>query len=317
MKPDCEDCAHDDVLGCDGVCRAHFSRYLVSVHSCAHERTLCSETARIEISNLNRSCKRPIAAHFCAALTHTFCLSSSVAMEGKSDQVIGQVKEFYMPKEGGMLAVTRSINPESSDALIVVDCQNDFCTGGQLATRNGEEVVPVVNSLMRQDGWGVRVLTQDWHPPAHASFASSHPGKSPFESVTLSYDTQTLWPDHCIQGSNGAEFHPELILPSNALLVRKGFRPSIDSYSAFFENDHSTSTGLAEALRARGIQRVFVTGLALDVCVRATAEDAANAGFSVVLLEDATRAVPTDGGIEATRQSMLDHGVALSSATTL
>lgn len=228
---------------------------------------------------------------------------------------IGTVESFgYGARESDRVSETKNINPESTDALVVVDVQNDFCSGGQLEAKNGEQVVPLVNGLMKQSGWGVVVLTQDWHPPGHASFASTHEGKQPFESTTLSYGAQTLWPDHCVQHSTGAEFHPALALPADALIVRKGFRQAIDSYSAFLENDQQTSTGLAEALRERGIERVFIAGLAYDVCVRATAEDAAKAGFYAVLLEDATRAVPTPGGIEATQQSLQTHGVAVTTA---
>ena len=180
-----------------------------------------------------------------------------------------------------------------SDCLLIIDVQNDFCRGGALAVPDGDAVVPVINGLSAK--FASRLLTQDWHPPGHRSFASSHPGRPPFATVRLPYGPQALWPDHCVQGSHGAAFHPDLEVRDAQLIIRKGFRPAIDSYSAFFENDKSTPTGLAGYLRDRGFGRLFVCGLALDFCVAWSALDARRAGFAVVLLEDACRAIDTAG----------------------
>jgi nicotinamidase/pyrazinamidase len=196
-----------------------------------------------------------------------------------------------------------------SDLLLVVDIQNDFCPGGMLAVPHGDEVVPLVNRLAGK--FPHVALTQDWHPPGHLSFASSHPGRNPFETVTLSYGAQILWPDHCVQGTPGAEFHPALNIPHAALVVRKGFRRAIDSYSAFFENDRRTSTGLTGYLRERGLERVFLAGLALDFCVRYSAEDAHRQGFAVIVVEDACRAIDVEGSLDATRQSLAALGAAV------
>jgi nicotinamidase/pyrazinamidase len=187
--------------------------------------------------------------------------------------------------------------PRATDVLVVVDVQKDFCPGGALAVDRGDEVVPLINRLAR--GFEHVVLTQDWHPAGHVSFASSHPGKAPFDRVRLSYGDQILWPDHCIQGMPGAEFHPGLDIPQVALVLRKGFRVGIDSYSAFRENDRTTPTGLAGYLRERGFRRVVLAGLTLDFCVRFSAEDAHAAGFETVVVEDACRAVAAHGIAEA------------------
>ena len=178
--------------------------------------------------------------------------------------------------------------PLNTDLLIVVDVQNDFCPGGTLAVPEGDEVVPVINHFATK--FDHVILTQDWHPAGHSSFASAHPGKRPFETINLSYDDQMLWPDHCIQGTPGAALHDGLRIGHAELILRKGFRREIDSYSAFFENDRTTATGLAGYLRERGMTRCVVCGLALDYCVRYTAEDAAQAGFDVVVVTDACRA---------------------------
>lgn len=162
---------------------------------------------------------------------------------------------------------------DSRDCLLVIDVQNDFCAGGALAVPDGDAVVPVINAVGAH--FSHRVLTQDWHPPDHLSFASSHTGKAPFETMTLEYGEQVLWPDHCVQGSKGAEFHADLDTNSSALVIRKGFRRQIDSYSAFFENDHRTPTGLSGYLRTRGFERLFLAGLATDFCVGFSAIDAA------------------------------------------
>jgi nicotinamidase/pyrazinamidase len=188
-----------------------------------------------------------------------------------------------------------------NDALLVVDVQNDFCPGGNLAVPGGDEVVPIINALARR--FRHVVLTQDWHPAGHLSFASSHAGRKPYETIQVAYGPQVLWPDHCIQGTHGAAFRDDLDLPHAALVIRKGFRREIDSYSAFFENDHATPTGLAGYLRERGLQRLFVAGLALDFCVRYSAEDARRQGFDVIVIDDACRGIDVDGSVVATRAS--------------
>ena len=181
------------------------------------------------------------------------------------------------------------------EALLVVDVQNDFCTDGALAVPGGEAVVPGINRLW--DGYACKVLTQDWHPPGHASFASSHEGKQPFDTGRLDYGEQVLWPDHCVQGTPGAAFHPDLRTDGADLVLRKGFRPGIDSYSAFFENDRSTPTGLAGYLRERGVGRVVLTGLATDFCVGFSALDALASGFETVVLEDLCRGIDMEGSL--------------------
>ena len=202
-----------------------------------------------------------------------------------------------------------------SDLLLVVDVQNDFCPGGALAVPNGDEVVPLINQI------GQRVnhvlMTQDWHPPGHQSFASSHPGKQPFETVALPYGQQVLWPDHCVQGSEGAAFHRDLDLDKAELVIRKGFNREIDSYSAFYENDQTTPTGLTGYLRTRGFKRVFLTGLATDFCVNFSALDAAKEGFEALVVEDACRAIDLDGSLAAARSAMAEAGVKLIAADAL
>jgi len=181
--------------------------------------------------------------------------------------------------------------PDQQDALIIIDVQNDFCPGGALEVPQGDQVVSVINYITPQ--FQTIVLTQDWHPNGHTSFASSH-NADPFSTTTLSYGEQTLWPDHCVQGSNGAAFHPDLQTNDAALVIRKGMHPGIDSYSAFFENDKTTTTGLTGYLRQLGIKRVFCAGLAFDYCVRFTAEDAVKENFKTVVVEDACRAIDMD-----------------------
>jgi len=199
-----------------------------------------------------------------------------------------------------------------NDVLIVVDVQNDFCPGGALAVPRGDEVVPIVNRLAAR--FRNVVLTQDWHPRGHLSFASSHPGKHPFETIAASYGAQVLWPDHCVQGTQGAAFHPALDIPHAALALRKGMEPTIDSYSAFYENDRKTPTGLVGYLRERGLTRVFVAGLAFDFCVRYSAEDARREGFAVFVIEDACRGIDVDGSVASTRASLAALGVNCISA---
>lgn len=198
---------------------------------------------------------------------------------------------------------------QATEALIVIDVQNDFCPGGALAVAGGDEVVPVVNGLMAE--FGTVVLTQDWHPAGHASFASSHPGKAPFEAVHMPYGAQTLWPDHCIQGTPGAGFHPGLRTDPAALILRKGMNPGIDSYSAFFENDQTTPTGLAGWLRERGVRALTFAGLATDYCVAWSALDAARMGFAASVHLAGCRAIDLNGSLDAALADLRAKGVVL------
>jgi nicotinamidase/pyrazinamidase len=201
------------------------------------------------------------------------------------------------------------------DALIVIDVQNDFCPGGALAVADGDAVIePIVRVATHFEHI---VLTQDWHTRAHSSFASAHTGGLPFESVNVSYGAQTLWPDHCVQGTPGAEFHPALKLPRAELILRKGFRAEIDSYSAFFENDRRTATGLAGYLRERGIERVFLAGLAYDFCVGYSALDARRLGFEAIVLKDACRAIDLSGSVEKMEAEFANTGVVLASTAQI
>ena len=193
--------------------------------------------------------------------------------------------------------------------LLVVDVQNDFCPGGALAVEGGDEVIPVIHRIAPH--FEHIILTQDWHPPGHHSFACAHAGKCPFEQVRVSYGEQTLWPDHCVQSTPGAEFHPELKLARAELILRKGFRPEIDSYSAFFENDHATTTGLNAYLRERGLKRVFLAGLAYDYCVGFSALDARRLGFPVIIIRDACRAIDLNGSVAAIEKELAAAGVEL------
>jgi nicotinamidase/pyrazinamidase len=195
-----------------------------------------------------------------------------------------------------------------SDAcLVVVDVQNDFIPGGALAVPRGDEVVPAINRLMAR--FENVVLTQDWHPRRHASFASSHAGKKPFETIELPYGTQVLWPDHCVQGTSGAAFHPDLDLTKAQLVIRKGHHRDIDSYSAFLEADRKTATGLAGYLKERGFRKLHVCGLATDFCVAWTALDARAAGFDTTVIEDASRAIDLDGSLARAWDDMAAAGV--------
>lgn len=197
----------------------------------------------------------------------------------------------------------------ASDALIVVDLQNDFCPGGALAVAGGDEIVPLVNDMIRHAEHVL--LTQDWHPAGHSSFASSHADRQAFESIDMPYGAQTLWPDHCIQGSKGAAFHTGLAWTKAELVVRKGFRPGIDSYSAFFENDRLTPTGLAGYLRERGISEITLVGLATDFCVAYSALDAVSHGFVTNVRLDACRAIDLNGSLDLMIGKMRDAGVTL------
>jgi nicotinamidase/pyrazinamidase len=194
-------------------------------------------------------------------------------------------------------------------ALVVIDVQNDFCPGGALAVAGGDEIVPLINQLSRD--YEHVILTQDWHPAGHSSFASSHKGRRPLETIMMSYGEQTLWPDHCIQGTDGAAFHPWLEWTKAELILRKGFRKGIDSYSAFFENDHRTPTGLAGYLGERGISQVTLAGLATDYCVAYSALDAARLGFKVTVRLDCCRAIDLGGSLQRMTVKMRDAGVKL------
>ena len=199
---------------------------------------------------------------------------------------------------------------DADESLIVVDVQNDFCPGGALAVPDGDEILPGINSLMEE--YRSTILTQDWHPADHMSFASQHPGKEPFDTTDMSYGTQVLWPDHCAQGTSGAEFRAGLRTDRANLIVRKGFRREVDSYSAFFENDRTTPTGLEGYLRSCGLTKLTLVGLATDFCVRWSAVDAAGLGFDVAVVQDLCRAIDLDGSLSAARQEMADAGVILS-----
>ena len=201
----------------------------------------------------------------------------------------------------------RRASRNDREVLIVVDVQNDFCPAGALAIPDGDAIVPAVNRLASE--FSHIVLTQDWHPPGHASFAGSHPGRRPFETIELDYGPQTLWPDHCVQGTKGAAFHPGLEVPSAELVLRKGFRSEIDSYSAFRENDRATPTGLAGYLRERGFDHITLCGLATDYCVLYSALDARAAGFTVELAAKACRGIDLDGSLDSALQAMARAGV--------
>lgn len=196
---------------------------------------------------------------------------------------------------------------DARTALIVVDVQNDFCPGGNLAVAGGDEIVPLVNALGKR--FATVVLTQDWHPAGHSSFASSHPGRAPFETVEMPYGTQVLWPDHCVQGSAGAAFHQGLDLTLAQAVIRKGYRREVDSYSGFVEADRTTPTGLGGYLKERGVARVAVVGLATDFCVNWTAQDAARHGFETVVVEEACRAIDLEGSLGCAWAEMTALGV--------
>ena len=198
---------------------------------------------------------------------------------------------------------------DDRDVLVIVDIQNDFCPGGALAVPHGDQIVPAVNRLAAE--FAHVVLTQDWHPRDHASFASSHAGKTPFDTIDVSYGQQILWPDHCVQGTRGAAFHPDLDVPRAELVLRKGFRTAIDSYSAFFENDHRTPTGLVGYLKERRFERITLCGLATDFCVFYSALDGRRAGFEVTVATDACRGINVDGSLDGAMRSMKEAGVIL------
>ena len=203
----------------------------------------------------------------------------------------------------------------SADVLLVVDVQNDFCPGGALAVPDGDAVIPIIHRVAPK--FEHVVLTQDWHTADHFSFASAHPGKQPFEQIETSYGPQTLWPDHCVQGTGGADFHPALQLSRAELILRKGFHRNIDSYSAFFENDRTTPTGLAGYLRERGLTRVFLAGLAYDYCVGYSALDGQRLGFPAVILRDACRSIDLNGSVEVIERAFAQAGVQRMNTTDL
>jgi len=195
----------------------------------------------------------------------------------------------------------------TDDLLLVIDVQNDFCPGGALAVADGDAVVPMINRLAPR--FAHVALTQDWHPPGHSSFATSHPQAALFQTITMAYGPQTLWPDHCVQGTGGAAFHSQLATERAELIIRKGFRREIDSYSAFYENDRRTPTGLAGYLRERGLQRIFLVGLATDYCVHYSAVDARRLGFEAVVIESGCRAIDLAGSLASAWSSMSEAGV--------
>src|SRR5258707_4522999 len=199
------------------------------------------------------------------------------------------------------------MRPGDDDLLLIIDVQNDFCPGGALAVADGDAVVPIINRLAER--FVHIALTQDWHPCGHSSFATSHPGSAPFETISMPYGRQTLWPDHCVQGTPRADFHPQLVTERAALVIRKGFHPEIDSYSAFHENDRRTPTGLAGYLRERGLRRIFLAGLATDFCVHYSAVDARRLGFEAVVVEAGCRAIDLAGSPDAPWTAMDAAGV--------
>jgi nicotinamidase/pyrazinamidase len=200
-------------------------------------------------------------------------------------------------------------DPGERDVLIVTDPQRDFCPGGALAVPEGDRIMPAINRLARR--FAHVVITQDWHPPGHMSFASVYPGKHPFETIEVGYGPQTLWPDHCVQNTPGAAFHPALDIPHAELVIRKGYHRGIDSYSAFRENDRKTPTGLAGYLRERGFERVTLCGLATDFCVFFSAMDAREAGFEAAVVLEASRGIDLDGSLARALSTMRDAGIEL------
>lgn len=211
--------------------------------------------------------------------------------------------------------MTGAISIASTDVLLTVDIQNDFCPGGALPVSDGHLVIPVINRLAGH--FRHVVLTQDWHPPGHTSFASRHPGRNVYQTINLSYGPQILWPDHCVQGTHGAEFVRELQIPHAELVLRKGYAPEIDSYSAFYENDRKTPTGLGGYLRERGFTRLFIAGLAFDFCVQYSAEDAHRSGFTVLVVEDACRAIDVAGSATRSREILASLGIMLVSSAAI
>ena len=230
-------------------------------------------------------------------------------MDSKRRESLKAVAAFGVLALGGIghRVWAAPIKPASDSVLIVVDVQNCFVTGGTLAVKGGEQVVPIINKLAKV--FDNVVVTQDWHTVGHASFASSHPGKKPFEMTKLRYGNQVLWPDHCVQGTQDAALHKDIDIPQAQLVIRKGFHKDTDSYSAFTEADGKTSTGLAAYLKARGIKEVYVAGLATDFCVAWTALDARKAGFKAAVIEDASRGIDLNGSVAKAWADMAKAGV--------
>jgi len=199
------------------------------------------------------------------------------------------------------------VKPGSRDVLLVVDVQNDFIPGGALAVKEGDVIVPLVNQLGA--GFEHVILTQDWHTPGHVSFASAHAGKKPFETISLDYGTQVLWPDHCVHGTPGADFHKDLKIPHAELIIRKGYRKQMDSYSAFYEADGKTTTGLAGYVKDRGFRQVYLVGLATDFCVCWSALDARKVGLGATVIEDACRGIDSNGSLDKAWAQMTKAGV--------
>jgi nicotinamidase/pyrazinamidase len=224
-----------------------------------------------------------------------------------SEESLQPVESGVIPsiKAGGRSR--RAASQAENRVLLAVDLQNDFCPDGALAVPEGDLVIPIINELAKR--FKHVVVTQDWHCPDHLSFASSHPGRKPLDRTELSYGEQILWPDHCVQGTRGAEFHPDLNIPHCELILRKGYHREIDSYSAFFENDRRTPTGLCGCLRERGLTRLFIAGLATDFCVAYSALDARKLGFEVTVIESACRGIDVAGSLEAAWKQMLEAGV--------
>jgi nicotinamidase/pyrazinamidase len=210
-------------------------------------------------------------------------------------------------RSAGAQTGSKKMKPTGQDALLVIDVQNCFTPGGSLAVKEGDQIIPLINRLA--PAFEHVILTQDWHTPGHISFASSHAGKKPFETTQLPYGTQVLWPDHCVQGTAGAELHKDLKIPHAELIIRKGYRKHMDSYSAFYEADGKTPTGLTGYLRDRGLKQVFLVGLATDFCVAWSALDARKAGFGAQVIEDATRGIDADGSLAKAWKDMLGAGV--------
>jgi nicotinamidase/pyrazinamidase len=223
-------------------------------------------------------------------------------------------RAFFQLAAGGLVLAAGSrafaqakIKPGPQDVLLVVDVQNCFIPGGSLAVNDGDKIIPIINRLA--PAFEHVVLTQDWHTPGHISFASSHLGKKPFDTTSLPYGTQVLWPDHCVQGTQGAELHKDLRIPNAELIIRKGYRKHMDSYSAFYEADGKTPTGLVGYFKERGLTTVFLVGLATDFCVFWSAMDARKGGFNALVIEDATRGIDAGGSMGKAWQEMLGAGV--------
>lgn len=193
------------------------------------------------------------------------------------------------------------------NALLIVDLQNDFCEGGALEVPGGSTIIPVINQLVER--FDTVIQTQDWHPAGHSSFASTHSGKEPYDTIEMDYGTQVLWPDHCIQGTKGAEFHTDLVTNKSQVIIRKGFRPAVDSYSTFYENDHTTKTGLTGYLKDRGITDLYTVGLAADFCVKWSVLDGIKEGFTMHIVKDAVKGIDLDGSLEAAWKEMKEAGV--------